>query len=126
MTLNDVLRQCEHTASWFGIRIESLTDRNSLGDTPLHTVCTWGDIASVKVLLEAGSDVNATGDLGASPLFNAIISGNTDLVRLLIVSGADPGFVDELGRTPLSYAKSVRESAIARVLEQFVSRVGRA
>jgi hypothetical protein len=38
-----VLARCEKTASWYGIRISSVDQRNHLNDTPLHTVCSWGN-----------------------------------------------------------------------------------
>lgn len=87
--LEIVLDACESTASWGGISIKSVSDQNIFGDTPLHTVCTWGDLDSARVLLNAGANANARGDHGATPIFNAVMSDNADLVQMLLVCGAD-------------------------------------
>lgn len=67
-----VLEECSHCGAWYGQKINSLNDRNSLNDTPLHTVCSWGDIKPVEILISAGANINSKGDQGNTPLFNAI------------------------------------------------------
>lgn len=116
MTLQDVLRQCASTGSWGGEPIESLEQRNFLGDTPLHTVCSWGECEPVQCLLDAGADIDASGDQGCTPLFNAIGSGNAKLVALLIGRGASPAARNEWGSTPTEYARSVGASADVQAL----------
>jgi ankyrin repeat protein len=86
--LQDIFEKCQNTGSWFGLKVSSVTDKNDFEDTPLHTVCSWGELQSAKVLLDAGADVNAKGDQGATPIFNAIVSGNVELVQLLLKRGA--------------------------------------
>lgn len=114
-SIADVIRQCEKTASWYGVQITSLEARNHLGDTPLHTVCTWGDVSAVKTLLEAGANVNARGDMDGGPLFNAVISGNADVIRILLENGADRTMVNNWGITPLQYAQNI--NAPKKILE---------
>ncbi|WBK01282.1 ankyrin repeat domain-containing protein [Methylocystis parvus] len=106
-SLAEVLEKCEETASWFGMSITSLDQKNYLDDTPLHTVCTWGDIDAVKTLLDAGANVNALGDHEGVPLFNAIIGRNAGVVRLLLERGADPNVANSFGWTPLGHAETV-------------------
>ena len=89
MTLQEVLNRCARTGAWAGTTISSLDDRNELGDTPLHTVCSWGKLEAVKLLVAAGADINAEGDRGATPLFNAIIGGDEKVVAFLLSQGAD-------------------------------------
>lgn len=103
--LAEVLRRCEQTASWYGLSITSLDQRNHLGDTPLHTVCTWGDVEAVKTLIDAGANVNALGDMDATPLSNAIIGGNADVVKLLLETGADAKIANHWGMMPLQHAE---------------------
>lgn len=107
ITLAEVLHQCEHTASWYGLSITSLDQRNHLGDTPLHTVCTWGDVDAARTLLDAGANVNALGDHEATPLSNAIMGENADVVRLLLDRGADVEIANSFGLTPLGHAQAV-------------------
>lgn len=105
--LQKVFEDCQNTGSWYGIKINSVDARNDFGDTPLHTVCSWGDLDSVKVLLEAGASINAQGEHGAAPIFNGVMSNNVDLVKLLLARGADRG-AKIFGSTALvDYAKDI-------------------
>ncbi len=108
--LQKTLSQCKSTGGWYGFELTSLTDRNYLGDTPLHTVCTWGELEPVKQLITAGADVNAKGDGGSTPLFNAVMGENSQVISLLIKSGANPKIKNDLGRTALDYAKNTSAS----------------
>ena len=115
--LHDVLARCEETASWFEIRITDLHQRNHLGDTPLHTVCTWGDVEAVKELLRNGADPNALGDRGCTPLFNAVMGENGEVVQTLLAAGSDPRIRSVDGRLVIEYAKNVGSPpAVLKVL----------
>lgn len=107
-SVRSILKQCEKTASWDGVAIERLDQRNSMNDTPLHTVCTWGDVYAVNQLLKAGVDVNALGDRGCTPLFNAVMSENSEVVKALLNAGADTRIPSIDGRSVLRYAENVR------------------
>jgi uncharacterized protein len=123
MSLNDevraVLARCEKTASWYGIRVSTLAQRNHLQDTPLHTVCTWGELEPVKLLVDAGADVNARGDKGCTPLFNAVMGENADVVTFLLSRGANAAIRSpELGSV-LDYARSTSsEQEIVKALQK--------
>ena len=107
MKLPDVLERCRKTAAWDGQEILRLDQRNDLDDTPLHTVCSWGELEPVEVLLANGADVRARGDKGGTVLFNAIGGRSPDVVRLLLKSGADPSVKNDWGMTPFEYAVNV-------------------
>lgn len=72
--------------------------RNELGEQPLHTAAYWGNAPVVRVLLEAGADVDARDSrFDATPLaFATVGSGEQagkpgdwpETVRLLIEAGA--------------------------------------
>lgn len=81
-------------------------------DTVLHTVCSWGDLEAVKILISAGANVNAKGDQGATPLFNAVIGENPDVISFLLKSGADPKIANNYNRQVLDYAKNVSASPL--------------
>src|SRR5262245_27003036 len=88
---------CQDRA-WYGQHISDLDSRNAIGDSPLHTICSWGEVESVEVLLTAGAKVNALGDRGCTPLFNAVVGGNEKVVALLLENGADPLLLSHDGR----------------------------
>lgn len=106
--VRSVLDRCEKTASWYGIQISSLAQRNHLHDTPLHTVCTWGELGAVRHLVDAGADIDAQGDRGCTPLFNAVIGDSADVVNFLLGRGADASIRSVDGRSVLDYAKNTR------------------
>ena len=108
--LKMTLLRCKSTGSWYGFDLTNLDDRNFLGDTPLHTVCSWGELEPVKQLIAAGADVNAIGDQGSTPLFNAVIGKNPQIISLLLKSGANPKIKNDMGNSVADYAKSISAS----------------
>jgi len=118
-TLEEIYRRCGQTGAWFGVEITNLDQRNNLGDTVLHTVCSWGDLDAVKILVAVGANVNAKGDQGGTPLFNAVIGRNPDVISFLLKSGANPRIANDYKRQVLDYAKNVGASPlIVQLLEK--------
>lgn len=72
------------------------------GMTALHYAARDGRIDAVKLLLQAGADVNqlTLGD-HSSPLLVAIINGHYDLAMFLLARGANPKLASEDGAAPL-------------------------
>lgn len=118
-TIKEIYGLCEETGAWYGVEVKHFDQRNFMEDTVLHTVCSWGDLEDVKVLVAAGADVNAQGDQGGTPLFNAVIGRNPDVVSFLLKSGADPRIPNLYGRQVLEYAKNIESpSSIVQLLEE--------
>ncbi|KAL0631143.1 hypothetical protein Q9L58_009996, partial [Maublancomyces gigas] len=89
-----------------------LTVRNKDGDTALHVAATQvGTAAIAKMLLEAGTDVNAIGRGGCTPLHHAAATADEDMVKTLLHWKAD-----------MTYAAQNRTIGIARILEDHRSR----
>ena len=79
--------------------------RNASGETLLHiAVRQWPKLANganiARLLLEAGTDVNAFDDDGQTPLHGA--TGDLELTRVLLEAGArgDVYAVDHLNMSP--------------------------
>ena len=60
----------------------------SPGVAPLHQACVWGNLTSIKILVEYGADVNLNSWQGHSPLKLAVRNGHFDVAVYLIGKGA--------------------------------------
>jgi len=69
--------------------------------TPLMYAARQGAIASARVLLDAGADINATDPDGTTALVLAAINAHYDLGALLVERGADPDVADGSGMSAL-------------------------
>jgi len=76
--------------------------------TALIYAARANDIDSVKVLLEAGADVNQTSGYGWSPLLVATQNRYYELGKFLIEKGANPNLANKGGWTPLYLATDNR------------------
>ena len=75
------------------------------GDTALLSACIENNAEIVRLLLQAGSDVNATNNLGYTPLYQSTLTGNSpEIVSMLLQAGADTNLTDNEGSTALHNA----------------------
>ena len=74
------------------------------GATPLMYAVLYADAEDVRLVLDAGADVNARNEVGATALMWAV--DDLDKTRLLLRKGADPNARSDDGRTPLLVATS--------------------
>jgi Ankyrin repeats (many copies) len=66
----------------------------------MHACCS-GNVQVVKLLLEAGVNMNTTDKLERTPLMYALWYGNLQVAKLLLEAGANAHTTDKRGRTPL-------------------------
>ena len=85
---------------------DTMEARDSRGATPLMHAAAFGSIDAMKMLLDAGADVNAKNNFGATALLWCARDG--EKARMLIEHGADVNVRSKQGRTPLMLA-SMRE-----------------
>jgi len=81
--------------------------------TPLMFAAREGDLASAKLLVAAGADVNAIAGDGKDALGLAIFNGNYDLASFLIDSKSGVNKADTQGFTPLFWAVDRRNMETA-------------
>ena len=85
------------------------------GSTPLLFASRQGALASARLLVEAGADVNAAAADGTRALVTAAHSGHGTLARLLVEAGADPNHAAS-GYTALHAAVVRGDRALVDVL----------
>jgi ankyrin len=78
------------------------------GLTPLLFATRAGDLETVKVLLQAGADVNGTSEYGWTALLDATQNKFYRLGLYLLEHGADPNIANEGGWNPLYIATDNR------------------
>ncbi|CAM0948127.1 unnamed protein product [Alopecurus aequalis] len=85
--------------------------------TPLVSALIGRSMECVKLLIQAGANVNTGGFNGTTPLFLACSShGNLPFVKCLLEAGANPNLHDELGRLPIEVAAVHAETEVIEVL----------
>ena len=96
---------------------------NSNGDTPLKIAAAAGENHTdiVKILLNAGVNVDAPSRSGVTPLMSACRHGNVSAVQLLLDRGADCSLTSQDGYTSLHYATYSEHGA--KVIELLRGRI---
>ncbi len=83
--------------------------------TALHWAVYHDDVPSVKLLIQAGANVNATNRYGVTPLSLACMNGETAVVNLLLDADADPS-LSVAGEPPLMTAARTGQIGPVRAL----------
>src|SRR5580698_5076876 len=83
----------------------SVNVKDRLDTTPLHYAALYGNLESVRILLDRGANLNARNKSDATPLIFAAY--NFEKTRLLVEKGADVNAHSSRGMTPLKVAASV-------------------
>nr|CAD1834011.1 unnamed protein product [Ananas comosus var. bracteatus] len=88
------------------------------GDVRLMYLVHEGDIAGIRELVDAGTDVNYRDIDGRTPLHVAACEGFDDVVRLLLEKGARVDPEDQWGSTPLADAIHYKNNEVIKLLEE--------
>ncbi|XP_003467300.2 NF-kappa-B inhibitor beta isoform X1 [Cavia porcellus] len=96
---------------------QQLEAENYEGHTPLHVAVIHKDAEMVRVLQNAGADLNKPEPTcGRSPLHLAVEAQAADVLELLLRAGANPTARMYGGRTPLGSALLRPNAVLARLL----------
>ncbi len=94
-----------------GANLEWRDDDN--GYAPLHGAVRSGNVEIVRMLIDAGADVNVQDAEGRTPLY---LTSNEEIARMLIGAGAKLDIQDNWNFTPLHRAARFGEVGIIRML----------
>ena len=78
------------------------------GRRPLHGSAARGSVPHLRLLLDAGAEVNVVDHSGRTPLHWACGAGQVEAMRELVQRGAEVDAVDDKGETPLVCVISAR------------------
>ena len=87
---------------------ELVNARDRAGSSPLHHAAGFGNLATMKLLLERGADVNGANKRQSTPLFWSLHDENK--VRVLLDHGASVNAKTIDGRTPVYQAASMADA----------------
>jgi ankyrin repeat protein len=91
------------------------------GVTPLLLAAGYGHVHTVRALLGAGAEVNATAS-GITALRIAAAMGNVLMIKDLIAAGARINDRDPQGRTALTLARQGKHQEIVTILQSAGAR----
>ena len=109
--------RCLCTSTYRSGARKSLPEPES-GITALHNAAFEGNPATVKQLVDAGAEVNATDERGFTPLMMAVSSrtGNAEVPRLLLARGANAAAKDNMGRTVADWSRIGARAEILKLM----------
>lgn len=95
-----------------------LRSTNQMANTALHAALAGRRADVVKILLDAGADVNAKQHGGWNALHAAAASGDRQLVELLLSRAADASATNDAGVTAAAIARDRGQVEVAELLER--------
>lgn len=99
----------------YGISLSYAVQAPNMANKTLHKAAGEGDLASVKLLIANGANVNEKVD-GFTPLHTSAERGHKDVVELLIQNGADVNAKGNQNWTPLHLAATAGRRDVAEIL----------
>jgi RNA polymerase sigma factor (sigma-70 family) len=107
----------ERVASFVSQNPSLLRESGWNRETPLNTASLHGNIATVRLLLDLGADVNLKAESGCYPLHLAARNGHLDVAEVLIALNANLAALDDIHQgTALDWAEFQGQTQMASFL----------
>lgn len=119
--LDSVLNDMRVTVDFSNVPIKSIEQKGIFGNTPLIVAAGWGNADAVRLLLDAGANINAMGEDHDTALHRAVAVEALDVVQILIDRGASIEMADADGYTPQDFAEDARDLRIRELLHRTVA-----
>ena len=110
-------RKMINSAKELGILSELINKADNSGRTPLYIASNYGQLRSVKVLLNNGADIDKAKFDGVTPLMNACFGGHLNVVDVLLRHNANVNLKDTNGNTALKMAKQQGHTMVVETLK---------
>lgn len=91
---------------------------NTSGEVTTLQSGVLGGLEAVRLLIQAGADVNRADKYGETALMSAAALGKLDIVKELLKNGADPKLKDKKGDTALQQAQRNQRTDVVDLLKQ--------
>jgi uncharacterized protein len=88
---------------------EIITDRDAIGETPLHWLAIESDVAGVRLLIERGADVNTQDEFGNHVVYHAASVASIETLQALLAAGGDPNARTSVDDGCALYAAATRK-----------------
>jgi ankyrin repeat protein len=114
-----VLESIQNAPEFYGVDLKDVNQRGIYGNTPLSIAVVRGSLGQVRVLLNAGADVNAILEDGRTALHEAVGQNHSMVAQLLLDHGALTTVRDRFGRTPIELAELLGHSDAREILNTY-------
>jgi ankyrin repeat protein len=98
-----------------GAKVDILADDR--GSTPLIDTAMGRHKEVIKILIEAGADVNVKNRDGQTALIIVVGAGDVEIVEMLVKAGADPDIEDAFGVSARMYANIFKNEKIKAIFD---------
>ena len=110
-------RKMINSAKELGILSELINNADNYGQSPLYNASNYGQLRSVKVLLNNGADIDKAKFDRVTPLMGACLKGHLNVVDVLLRHNANVNFKDTNGNTALIMAKQQGHTMVVETLK---------
>jgi len=116
MSLEEWLERASYRDVLQDGRPVSLSSVSVCGDTLLHIAAIDNDLTGLKLLIDAGLNINALGEDGYTPLHEAAEQANYEAASFLLQKGADAHRETATGFSASDLARAKNDSRMLMLL----------